>query len=342
MMHAMQSTRFLADRPLSVTWELTRGAAAGRSLSRSSAELTARQSSSVLSQIAEMSPKILLLCGDPVLRPDLLELAARADALGLWVAFRPALHARSFALDYNAYRRAGVRGLSICLGDARVDGTDRRIAWGCAALTAAHRSRIPVQLKTTASGLSNLSELFRLVRIVQPTEWRVSVPVHPRPPGSLDARTVESLLQALGSVPSAMGIPFTTSDAPHFRRISIQSHARPHPKHRRILPLNDGRGRLFISHRGEIQPGATLPITCGNVKRHHPLDVYRDATVFRQLRDPDLLKGKCGRCGFRLVCGGSRARAYATTKDYLSADPLCAFEPSPPLSLLGETPRRAS
>ena len=167
-----------------------------------------------------------------------------------------------------------------------------------------------------------------MVRIVQPSEWRVSLPVRPDELRNLDSAAVESLLQVLGTVPDTMGIPFTMSDAPHFRRVSIQSRNRPHPKHRRILPLNDGRGRLFISHRGEIQPGAALPIACGSVKRHHPLDIYRDATVFRRLRDPHLLQGKCGRCGFRLICGGSRARAYAATGDYLAQDPACAFEPA--------------
>jgi radical SAM protein with 4Fe4S-binding SPASM domain len=45
------------------------------------------------------------------------------------------------------------------------------------------------------------------------------------------------------------------------------------------------------------------------------------------LRDPDLLKGRCGRCEYRALCGGSRARAYAMTGDYLEADPACAYQP---------------
>ena len=45
------------------------------------------------------------------------------------------------------------------------------------------------------------------------------------------------------------------------------------------------------------------------------------------LRDPDRLKGKCGACEYRRVCGGSRARAYAITGDYLESEPYCAYVP---------------
>lgn len=57
------------------------------------------------------------------------------------------------------------------------------------------------------------------------------------------------------------------------------------------------------------------------------VDIYRKAPLFRRLRDPDLLKGKCGICPYKTVCGGCRARAYAVTGDYLEAEPCCVFQP---------------
>jgi radical SAM protein with 4Fe4S-binding SPASM domain len=84
---------------------------------------------------------------------------------------------------------------------------------------------------------------------------------------------------------------------------------------------------MFISHRGEVTPSGFLPLPAGNVRDQDPVEIYRDAPLFRQLRDPALLGGKCGRCEFREVCGGSRARAYATSGDYLAADPSCPYQP---------------
>jgi AdoMet-dependent heme synthase len=58
------------------------------------------------------------------------------------------------------------------------------------------------------------------------------------------------------------------------------------------------------------------------------VQVYREAPLFRALRDPDQYRGKCGVCEFRSVCGGSRARAYALTGDPLESDPYCVHVPA--------------
>jgi radical SAM protein with 4Fe4S-binding SPASM domain len=92
--------------------------------------------------------------------------------------------------------------------------------------------------------------------------------------------------------------------------------------------VNDGNGFLFISHRGDLFPSGFLPIAAGNVRIDDPVTVYRDHELFRALRNPDLLKGKCGVCEYRSVCGGSRARAWALTGDALEADPSCAHVPA--------------
>jgi radical SAM protein with 4Fe4S-binding SPASM domain len=75
-------------------------------------------------------------------------------------------------------------------------------------------------------------------------------------------------------------------------------------------------------------PSGFLPLVAGNVREHDPVALYRDSPLFRELRDPKALKGKCGRCEFREVCGGSRARAYGVTGDHLAADPSCSYQPA--------------
>jgi AdoMet-dependent heme synthase len=95
--------------------------------------------------------------------------------------------------------------------------------------------------------------------------------------------------------------------------------------------VNDGRGFLFVSHLGEVMPSGFLPLSAGNAREESVVRIYREAPLFRSLRDPGALRGKCGRCPFREVCGGSRARAYAVTGDPLAEDPSCPYEPSPPV-----------
>jgi len=85
---------------------------------------------------------------------------------------------------------------------------------------------------------------------------------------------------------------------------------------------------MFISHRGDVMPSGFLPVAAGNVRARNPVEIYRESPLFQQLRDPDALKGKCGRCEFRAICGGSRARAFAVTGDYLAADPSCPYQPA--------------
>jgi len=85
---------------------------------------------------------------------------------------------------------------------------------------------------------------------------------------------------------------------------------------------------MFISHLGEVMPSGFLPLPVGNVREHDPVALYRDSPLFRELRDPRALRGKCGRCEFREVCGGSRARAFAVTGDHLAADTSCPYQPT--------------
>jgi radical SAM protein with 4Fe4S-binding SPASM domain len=326
----MQLTGSLADRPITVAWEVTRGAMSGRRAPRMCVDLTPGECLDVVDQIAEAAPRLLLISGDMVTRPDLVDIIARANARGIWVALRPAIRSRLLDSDFDALRDAGLRSLSVNFGHAHAQGVAHRIAKGLDTLAAARRARLAVQVKTAIPELADLPRLSRVMQALQPSEWRMSLPVPKRGEDAPNAGSTEKLLAALSHLPASTGVPLGLSDAPHFRRVTVQSHARAHSGRWRILPLNDGRGRVFISHRGEIQPGATLPIACGNVRLHHLLDVYRQARIFRQLRNPDLLKGKCGSCGFRLVCGGSRARAYASRGDYLAEDPACSFHPAQP------------
>ncbi|MFZ2528332.1 MAG: radical SAM/SPASM domain-containing protein, partial [Rhodococcus sp. (in: high G+C Gram-positive bacteria)] len=93
------------------------------------------------------------------------------------------------------------------------------------------------------------------------------------------------------------------------------------------MDVNAGRGFAFVDHLGVVYPSGFLPVPAGSVREQRFDDIYRTAPVMRALRAPDGFGGKCGRCEFRQVCGGSRSHAFAVTGDPLAADPACVYEP---------------
>lgn len=89
-----------------------------------------------------------------------------------------------------------------------------------------------------------------------------------------------------------------------------------------------GTGVCFVSHRGEVFPCGYLPVEAGNIRQQPFRDIWEDSTLFAELRDPDLLGGKCGLCEFKRVCSGCRARAFGMTGEYLAEEPFCTYEPT--------------
>ena len=90
-----------------------------------------------------------------------------------------------------------------------------------------------------------------------------------------------------------------------------------------------GTGVCFVSHRGEVFPCGYLPVEAGNIRQQPFQEIWESSPLFAELRDPDLLGGKCGLCEFKKVCGGCRARAYGMTMAYLDEEPFCTYEPLP-------------
>jgi len=154
----------------------------------------------------------------------------------------------------------------------------------------------------------------------------------------LSAAEHEQTLSWLCDLSPTVPFDIKTTAAPQYRRVCHQRRRRTAGAGFRFADgldrpdqakgVNDGRGFMFISHRGEVMPSGFLPVSAGNVRTDSPVSIYRDSQLFRELRNPESLKGKCRACEFRHVCGGSRARAYAVTGDYLQSDPSCAYEPA--------------
>jgi len=125
-----------------------------------------------------------------------------------------------------------------------------------------------------------------------------------------------------------------TTEGQHYRRYVLQQKAKsPAAKSEESLiagaprGVNDGKGFMFVSHTGDVYPSGFLPVSAGNVLWEPLAEIYQNAPLFLALRDSSQLKGKCGRCEYKEICGGSRARAFALAHDPLAQEPCCAYQP---------------
>ena len=90
----------------------------------------------------------------------------------------------------------------------------------------------------------------------------------------------------------------------------------------------DGKGIIFVGYDGTVSPAGFLPIPLGNVRHQDLAAIYRTHPLLKDIR-ASRFSGRCGECDYKDICGGSRARAYASTKDPLGEDPACFYPGSP-------------
>ena len=343
--------------PARVYWELTRACdlacrhcRAEAMPERAADELTTEECERVLRELARAGPPpphVVFTGGDPLKRPDLVELVRYGVGLGLGVSVAPSATPALSRDVAEALKSAGVSAMSLSLDGstpARHDGI--RGVLGCFGwtLVAAPRivnARIPLQINTlvTAETEPDLEEIAKVVARLGASRWSLFflVPVgRGRTLRALSARECETTLRWLAARTSAWPFTVTTTEAPHYRRVLVESRLGAGlwgAKSRdtaaaRGFGIRDGNGIMFIAANGDVMPSGFLPLVAGNVRDGEVVDIYRHASHFRALRAPETFHGRCGICDFRLVCGGSRARAYAATGDFLAEDPLCAYEPA--------------
>lgn len=330
-----------------VIWEMTRACALACRHCRAEAqhcphplELSSAESALLIDQIARARPTVLVLTGgDPMHRADLADRIAQASQAGLRVALSPSATPAFLRADLRALRQAGLQRISMSLDGAIPETHDafRGIRgtwdWTMEAIKQIRDAGIELQINTTFTrqNLHEFIDFTKLLHQIAPVLWSVFQLV-PTGRGKcadlLDAEEMEELFLRLWELSLTAPFDIKTTEGMHYRRVVAQQNKRhgirvPTPP----IGVNDGRGFVFISHTGEVFPSGFLPLPAGNIKQRELLDIYRDSPVFQELRDEEALGGKCGLCEFRKLCGGSRARAYAMTGDYLAEEPLCAYIP---------------
>lgn len=326
--------------PAVVVWEMTRACRLAcrhcRAVSRpwrDAGELAGSEVDRLLDQIAEAEPFLVILTGgDPSRREDLWDVMEGARARGLRVAFSPSATPDLLALDLDRLRELGICRVSLSLDGAtpeshnRFRGVARAWSWTMEAAARLRRAGVGLQINSTvtASTIGEFDHLAAVVESLDPQGWTLFLVV---PTGRAQmeelprAEDVERLFEKLLELSRRVRFEIRTTEGPHYRRLLAQQGEDV------ARATNDGKGFVFISHTGEVCPSGFLPLAGGNVRERPLLEIYRDSELFRRLRNPSLLEGRCGRCPFAALCGGSRARAYALTGNYLAEDPLCPYEP---------------
>lgn len=344
--------------PLLVFYEVTRACDLVCQHCRASAmprpapgQLTPEQSAALLEDLARFPkpPMVILTGGDPMKRPDLLELIRHGTRCGLRMAVTPSPTPLMNARAVAQMKEAGACGFGVSLDGATAQTHDafRGIAGSrdlsLAMIQWAGDVCLPVQVNTTVLQ-SNLDELEQMADQLEglPVQmWSVFflVPVgRARHAGRISARQYERVFELLYRESRRRPYAVKSTEAPHYRRYVLQQmglapHSPPQILYglsrRAPVGTNDGRGVMFVSHTGEIFPSGFLPLLCGTFPQDSPVDVYQHHELFLRLRDADQLRGKCGVCEYREVCGGSRARAFAVYGDALAAEPDCVYVPEP-------------
>ena len=334
-------------RPFILFWEVTRACALACRHCRAEAqprahadELSPDEALRLTDAIAELAPSMLVLTGgDPMMRRDLPDIIRRAVGHGLRVALSPAATPRLLNTDFAALRAAGVSSMSLSLDGASAAthdlfrGVPHTFERTLAAAAAAKQAGLMLQINTTLarSTLPELEAFAELMRELRPDVWSIFVLVPTGRAGRDDlpgAAELEAVWRRLLELRKSLPFAVKTTEGHHYRRVLLQAAAGGESAPRHLIPTRDGKGVLFISHTGEVQPSGFLPITLGNVRTHSLSDLYRHHPIMLRLRDDDALGGKCGQCEFRRVCGGSRARAFGLSGDMMGPEPLCNYIPA--------------
>ncbi len=309
-----------------------------------------------LGTVGSPRPILVLTGGDCLQRDDLVELAARARRRQIPVAIAPSVTSRLTSTRLQSLRRQGVKTASLSLDGASpvthdaIRGIDGHFDETLRAIGKLQRNGFTVQINTTVMrrNVEELADVASLMHDAGVDAWEVFFLITTGRGTGVEATTAEEnedvcrfLLDA-----SRYGFTVRTVEAPFFRRIALECERSDEPALDRPLAgrlcerlaerlgrptasrrvpsaaTRDGKGIVFVSSSGDVYPSGFLPVHLGNVRERSLVEIYRDDPLLRSIRAATF-DGRCGRCDYADLCGGSRSRAYAASGDPLGEDPGC-------------------
>ena len=295
------------DRPIVVTWEVTQACdlackhcRADAVPERAEGELSTAEGRAFLDQVkdfGEPHPVVVFTGGDPLKRPDLLELAEYGTGLGLPMAVTPASTPLLTREALERLAEVGVRRVALSL-DGSTAGSHDGFRQEQGSFDIIHRAArdaadvgLPIQINTTVcqDTVDELPAIAGLVEELGAVMWEVFFLVPVGRGTALEALSPErheEVLEWLYRTSREAPFRVITVEAPFYRRVGRQVEKREKAEARargetvdgRDRPAGprgstgDGNGFVFVSHRGEVFPSGFLPLSGGNVRRESIVD----------------------------------------------------------------------
>ena len=308
-----------------------------------SGDLSTAEGKRLLDRLAAFARPVLILTGgEPMTREDIYDLAADAHGKGMRVVMAPC-GAKVTPASVKKIKAAGIQAISISLDGAdsaahdAFRGVPGAFETAVQALRYAREGGLPFQINTTVSQL-NVDQLPRIYELAVQLGARLIDFFFLVPTGrgtglkdlEIDPRTYEKTLNWIYDLSQTSPIGVKTTCAPHYARIQRQRADAAYddiPARFRARSCMGGKGFIFISHQGVVQPCGFLNLNCGDL-RNTNFDlktIYEESVIFNNLRDLKSYSGACGTCHYLDICGGCRARAYEASGNYLAEAPGCAM-----------------
>ncbi len=313
-------------------------------------ELTTAEGRALLEEMARTGTPLLILSGgEPLCRGDIFELAAFATRLGL----RVALATNGTLIDREIadnIANTGIRRVAVSLDGAEagthdafrgVEGAFQRAIRG---LKCVQQAGVSTQINCTLTR-HNIAQKERIYALaqelgVEALHWFLLVPVGCGLTVSddmqLEAAAYEEVLGWIVGLIDEATLEMRATCAPHIIRIMAERGVDSSVQHRKGAggACLAGTHACFISHAGIVYPCGYLPLAGGDVTKQPFSEIWESSPALYRMRTLELT-GKCGRCPYKRLCGGCRARAYGQTGDLAAAEPFCAYEPRPQDAVTG-------
>jgi heme b synthase len=367
LLHKMDEVGTVLTARLSlVAWEITRScnlkcahcrASAGSS--RDQSEMSTDECYRLIDSIVEIGKPILILTGgEPLARPDVFDIAKYGVSRGLRVVMgsNGTLISDGVAAKLKSTQISRI-AISLdfptsCMQD-EFRGQTGSFDAALGGIAAVRRAGLELQINCTITRL-NIEYIDDLLSLALELGASAFHPFFLVPTGrgkglesvELSAEEYEKALNWIYEKQLELGdrIFFKPTDAPHYMRVMRQRQKRGNEAettaaatamqsgHNPVRAMTRGclagTGFCFISHTGKAQGCGYLEVEAGNLRTHSFGDIWLNSPIFRALRSLSNLKGKCGACEYKIICGGCRARAYEATGDFLESEPYCLHQPS--------------
>ena len=315
-------------------------------------ELTTEEGKKLIDQICQVSKPLLILSGgEPLLRPDIYELIKYGASKGL----KMGLGSNGSLIDdvvAAKLKAAGIATVSISLDShipaqhdefRGVDGAWQKAVNACKAL---RKNNVLVQVNTTLTqqNYDQIDNIMSLAEEIGVENFHLFFLV-PTGRGSkltdITPQKYEDMISNTLAKVTKHKLNVRPSCAPQFMRIAKGMGL---DMRQWVRGCMAGLYYCRIYPNGDVTPCPYLPVKLGNVKEKTFKEIWFNSPIFKALRDPNALKGKCGKCDYRTLCGGCRARAYGLSSDfidycgdlhepgelkndYLTEDPWCVYQP---------------